>query len=248
MTGKNRVVDTEHARLQSAALLGMTTGQRRTGLSELIYASIKSAIVTCQIAPGTELSESQLAARYRVTKAPIRSALSKLGQEGWIQSVPRQGHRVANVTLADAQEIFSLRRLLEPEAARLAAGRINPAQLRKLNAACSAVDRSDARAIRNILLAHQRFHVAIAHAAGNVRLAQSIEQLQNEVIRLLYLIIRWEGFSPSWDKGQHDLVNALIAKDGEGAAKFAFNGIRRTGERVLALLEHNPEVLEGGST
>jgi DNA-binding GntR family transcriptional regulator len=248
MTGKNRSVDTEPIRLRSRSLRVLTAGQRRTGLSELIYTSIKSAIVSCQIPPGTELSERQLAVRYRVTKAPVRSALSKLGQEGWVQSVPRQGHRVANVTLADAQEIFSLRQLLEPAAARLAAGRINPNQILKLNAACSAVDRSDARAIRNVLLAHQRFHVAIAHAAGNVRLAQAIEQLQNEVIRLLYLIIRWEGFSPAWDEGQNDLVNALIANDGESAANFAFNGIRRTGQRILALLERNPEVLEGGST
>ena len=234
-----------HANLGAAQFLRIV-GHRAggAGLNELVYRTIKTAIVTCEILPGSELSEGVLAQRYQVGKAPIRNALSKLGQERWVRSVPRKGHVVPNVSIEDAEEIFAMRELLEPDIARRAAGRIDPGHLRKLHAACAiAVQKTDAQATRRLLSAHQRFHVELAYAAGNTRIAQTVEQLHHECFRLLFLIIRSEGYSPKWDYGQQKLVDALIAGESEKAAKITLQGIRLKRRGICQLLSRNSTLL-----
>ena len=73
-----------------------------------------------------------------MSKAPIRSAMMRLRQEGLIVSRGRQGNAVSPVTLRDIQEIFQLRLVLEVTAVRLAAGKVDAARLRALNEAAHA--------------------------------------------------------------------------------------------------------------
>ncbi len=74
--------------------------------------------------------------RYSLGKASLRIALQRLVQSRLISSIPRQGYRIAPVTVKDVEEIFCLRLLIEPYAARLAAGRVNRAQLERLEQIC----------------------------------------------------------------------------------------------------------------
>lgn len=220
------------------------TTPKISGLNELVFREIKSAIIACEIAPGSELSENLLAQRYKIGKAPIRHALSRLGQEGWVHSIPRRGHFVSHLTVDDAEEIFTMRELLEPDIARRAIGRIGAGTLRKLHNACAIVVRkSDAQAARRLLIAHQRFHVGLANAAGNRRISRAVEQLHHECFRLLYLIIHSEGYVPEWDRGQQSLVEAIIAGRGDQAAKITLDGIRRKRKQIVELLSRNPLVL-----
>jgi DNA-binding GntR family transcriptional regulator len=205
------------------------------------FEAIKMAIITCEIAPGAELSEGLLAAQYNVGKAPIRNALSRLQQEGWVRSIPRQGHIVAPISLRDVGEIFNMREILEPEVTRAAAGNISPERVRELNADCQRYDgRSDARAKRALLLAHLRFHVEIAAATGNRRITRVLEQLHHESLRLFYLGIGSNSPDRDWRRGQDRLADALIEGDGDKAARLVREGIRRTRREVLEALAQAP--------
>src|SRR5262245_57475724 len=102
-------------------------------LGEVIYGRIRRDIVGCIYVPGETCSESQLAETYGVGKAPVRWALAALSREGLVIARPRQGHTVAPVTLESVNEVFGLRLILEPAAARLAAGRADIALLEELH-------------------------------------------------------------------------------------------------------------------
>ena len=144
-------------------------------LSQSAYLRLKEEIVTCELEPGLQVTESALAARLGISKAPLRSALARLVQDGLIIPLPRQGYRITPVTIRDADELFAMRFILEPPAARLAAGRIDVKPLRKLDAVCRAGYQPGHRASeRQFLRANSEFHVAIARSTGNRRLASAI--------------------------------------------------------------------------
>src|SRR5882757_7422730 len=89
------------------------------------YERIKHDIITCAIAPGTEISEPQLCTHYRLGKAPVRMALIRLAHDGLLRAIPRRGYMVTPITLKDIQDVFELRLMLEPAAARMAAGKVD---------------------------------------------------------------------------------------------------------------------------
>ena len=92
--------------------------------SEEAYEQLKSDIVACVLRPGESLTEKQIADRYQIRKATIRSALARLTQEGLIKSEPRRGYVIAPLSLRDVNEIFDVRGLIEPELFRVAAANI----------------------------------------------------------------------------------------------------------------------------
>ena len=94
-------------------------------LTDRAYERIKHDIITCAIAPGTEISEPQLCAHYRLGKAPVRMALIRLAHDGLVRAIPRRGYMVTPVTLKDIHDVFELRLMLEPAAARMAAGKVD---------------------------------------------------------------------------------------------------------------------------
>src|SRR5688572_33130490 len=157
-------------------------------LSDRAYERIRHDIIGCALAPGTEISEAQLCAHYKLGKAPVRMALNRLAHDGLVRAIPRRGYRVAEVTLKDIHDVFELRLMLEPAAARMAAGKVDARRLRALVEVCRAgYQPGEARSTSRFRVANKEFHVEIARAAGNARLADAVEQLLDEMTRLLHL-------------------------------------------------------------
>lgn len=93
-------------------------------LADQVYEKIKEDIVSLRIKPGEKLSESQLAAQYMVSRAPVRDAIRKLQQDKLVLVKPQIGTIVAPVSLDKARDICQIRLLLEPYAAEVAAEKI----------------------------------------------------------------------------------------------------------------------------
>ena len=96
-------------------------------LTDRAYERIRHDIISCAIAPGAEISEAQLCAQYKLGKAPVRMALNRLAHDGLVRAIPRRGYMVAPVTVRDIHDVFELRLMLEPAAARMAAGKVDAA-------------------------------------------------------------------------------------------------------------------------
>ncbi|MBI4193974.1 MAG: GntR family transcriptional regulator [Betaproteobacteria bacterium] len=213
-------------------------------LSDRAHERIRHDIITCAIAPGTEISEAQLCAQYRLGKAPVRMALSRLAHDGLVRAIPRRGYLVTAVTLKDIQDIFELRLMLEPAAARMAAGRGDAQRLRALDEAGRAgYQPGDARSISRFLEANKAFHVAIAQATGNSRLAHAIEQLLDEMTRLLHLGLGLRNRSQELQQERRALVKALVRGDGSTAERICREQIETSRNMVLSAILTNRSVM-----
>ena len=82
-------------------------------LRERVYEELRHDILTCELMPGAEIREAELAARFEVSKSPVRDALISLEREGLVITTPRQGYRVAPVSISDMLDMFHLRAALE---------------------------------------------------------------------------------------------------------------------------------------
>ncbi len=197
------------------------------------YNHIKDDILRCVLAPGTDLTEAQLSEQYDFGKGPIRSALLRLRHEGLILSERRRGYRVADITLTDVQNVFQLRLLLEPEAARLAAGRLSDTMVARLRQACDVIDDPNGAADHsNFLRANRDFHVGIAEASGNARLAHLIAGLLDDVHRILHLGLSEQPKGDDFQSEHLELLELLMVNQADEAA----NLVRQQIEGGLAMV------------
>lgn len=198
------------------------------------YRRIKAAIVRCALAPGRAVSEVELATRYRVGRASIRAALLRLRQEKMVRAVPRRGYVIGPVTLKDVQDIFEIRLMLEPQAARLAAGSVDAERLRRLDDLCCAGYRpGDIAGISAFLRANSEFHVTIARATENERLAEMLGQLLLQMERFFHLGLSVRDRTLEIQHEHRALVEALARGDGQAAERIAAEQIEAARKMVL---------------
>lgn len=213
-------------------------------LSDRAYERIKHDIICCLIAPGTAVSEAQLCAQYKLGKAPVRMALSRLAHDGLVRAIPRRGYMVTPVTLQDIHDVFELRLMLEPVAARMAAGRVDAQRLRMLDDVCrEGYQTGNAKSTARFLDANKAFHVTIAQAAGNARLAGAIEQLLDEMTRLLHLGLGSRNRTQEMQHEHRTLVKALAKGDGDTAANICREQIEAARSMVLGAIFASKSVL-----
>ena len=206
-------------------------------LNDIAYRTIKDDIISCALQPGEDISEGMLAARYRLGKAPIRSAMTRLRQEGLVVSRGRQGNAVSAVTLRDVQEVFQLRMVLEVTAVRLAAGRVDAARLRSLNeSAHAAWSPGDEARESTYLRANRALHRYVAESSGNQRLAALLVGLMEQHERIVRLGLALQNREHEFHHFHDDLVDALIDGDGNRAAQLTEAALRGGQRKVIEAL------------
>lgn len=206
-------------------------------LQDRAYRLLRIAICEGDLMPGTELSENELAEVFALTKAPLRSALSRLSQEGWLSATARRGYLVRPITIRDTRDIFALRKILEGSAARMAAGNINTERLQALDEVCKtpySVDDEEAR--RAFFSANRAFHVEIATASKNMRLASCIAKLHDECERILRFGMKHLDWSDDWSHGHEEIVEALAQGNGLEAERIVLRQLETSEKIVLDVL------------
>ena len=213
-------------------------------LTERAYERLRRDIISCAIQPGAEISESQLAMQYKLGKAAVRVALTKLSHDGLVRAIPRRGYMVMPVTLKDIHDVFELRLMLEPAAARMAAGKVHTQRLKTYDEVCrSGYEPGDAKSTSRFLEANKAFHVTIAQATGNVRLAAAIEHLLDEMTRLLHLGLGMRKGSQEMLHDHKALVKALARGDGETAERICRDQIESARNMLLSTILTSRSVL-----
>ena len=213
-------------------------------LTDRAYERIRHDIILCAIAPGAEISEAQLCTQYKLGKAPVRMALNRLAHDGLVRAIPRRGYMVAPVTVRDIHDVFELRLMLEPVAARMAAGKVDAQHLQALDEVCRAgYQPGDQKSTSRFLDANKAFHVAIAQATGNARLAGAIEQLLDEMTRLLHLGLGLRNRSQEMQQEHRALVKALSRGDGGTAERICREQIEAARSMVLSAILTSSSVM-----
>lgn len=207
---------------------------RSSGLiREDVCQALRHDILHCTLRPGVELREQELAARFGVSKSPVRDALLRLEREGLVVVVPRQGYRVAPVSVSDARDMFGLRSVLESANVMTASRSAGDASLAGLDAFRSLA------AGENFIDYNRRFHSALARCTGNARMAEVTCNLIEHMDRLIYISVgAVKGHDPQQLVDEHAAIIAAVqARNGRLARRLAQSHIERAEKRVIDALE-----------
>ncbi len=148
-----------------------TTPAPRVTRADEAYEVLRRMIICAELPPGAEFTELQAAELIGSGRTPVREALARLRHRRLVLLSGRR-YAVAPISVADVRDLFEVRRLLESEATRAAAGRVDADQLRRLDAVCvAAYDPRDADSVSRFLQANTEFHMTVAQASRNPRIA-----------------------------------------------------------------------------
>src|SRR5262249_11533617 len=114
--------------------------RERQSTADHIVRALRSAIQNGDLADGMELSQVALAQHFGVSGVPVREALRALEAEGWISAPTNLRATVQSLTPAEIDEIFRIRRLIEPDLLGRAIPNIDEAMVAELRARCAAMD------------------------------------------------------------------------------------------------------------
>ncbi|MFE2498191.1 GntR family transcriptional regulator [Streptomyces scopuliridis] len=186
--------------------------ERPGPLRERVYEALLELITTRALQPGQHLVESELARHLGVSRQPVREALQRLNTEGWVDLRPAQGAFVHEPTEDEADQLLSVRTLLEAEAARLAAANSGAAGIAELEALCAKGEQSVADDDRDLTVAaNAAFHAKVMELAGNVVLAELAAQVDRRV-RWYYTPVARQRGKQSWIE-HRELIAAISTRD-----------------------------------
>ena len=200
-----------------------------------VLASLRAAVITGELAPGSLHSVQNLATQLGVSRTPVREALIKLAQQGMVRFERNRGVRILLTSLHDLEEVFALRLLLEPPAVRRAVMRLDGNHKRELRRMFAHMEKAAKADDEFTMFEHdRRFHRVLLEAAGNARLAAFVDGLRDMVLRRGVSTAR-ESRSLDDIVAEHRAILDLIeAGDAEGAAKAMREHIRHTAELLIA--------------
>ncbi len=150
---------------------------------------LRRAIVAGELRPGQRVAQDDVAAQVGVSVAPVREALRVLEQEGQLTYLPRRGYFVTELRIADLEEIYELRGLLEERAARAALPTLDDEALARIaSAAKECADAAEVADVAAELAANRRFHFGLLDAPDQPHLLRMIRLLwdSTEAYRALY--------------------------------------------------------------
>ena len=151
---------------------------RRETIEQQVYLTLRREILEGRLEPGRRLVQDDLAARLGTSRIPLRGALKLLEANGLLTLDAKGFYSVAHFGAADLEEIYALRQLLEPEAARLAISGYGPADLADLQALNEAmllaIDREDRDQWTEL---NRQFHLSLYEASRRPRLVRLIRDL-----------------------------------------------------------------------
>jgi len=184
------------------------------------YEVLWEKITTLELAPGAPINEQHLAQEMDMGTVPVREALRLLAHENLVRITPRHGLYVADVDVSDLERISEIRLSLESLCARLAAQRATPDDLVVLEALRqeqASVPPEDSRRLFDL---DHKFHEALAQAAQNKYLAQTLDRLFGLSRRLWYLVLPHIGYLPASVEEHLELVDAIRKRDADRAAQI----------------------------
>ena len=187
---------------------------------ESVAGNIEKAILDHRLAPGTKLTEDELASIYGVGRTIVRGALQFLTHKGLVETQRNRGAFVAKPSVREAREVMEARALLEPRTAHSAAQRARAVDIRLLRKHIeqehAALDAGDTG--RAVYLSGE-FHVAIARIADQTTIEEFISGLiaRSSLIVALY----WRRRDALCESNaHHSLVDAIADGDGPRAEEL----------------------------
>lgn len=209
-------------------------------LRELVFESLREAIISGQLRAGERLMEIQLAEEMGVSRTPVREAIRKLELEGLVAMIPRKGAYVAGLSFKDIVDVFEIRSALEGLAAELAAERITDEELEELERylvkIAEAIEKGD---LEKVVANDTDFHSLLYQASRNQRLSQIINNLREQIQRFRTTSLSYPGRMKTALEEHRKIVEAISARDGELASKLAHEHIENAENSMMNMIQQD---------
>ncbi len=187
-------------------------------LRDVVFNTLREAILRGDLKPGERLMELQLAAQLGVSRTPIREAIRMLEQEGLAVTVPRKGAEVAKMTLKGMEDVLEIREALDILACQLACVRITEEQLALLEEKKKAFEASiKSGNVREIAETDVAFHDVIYDATGNPKLVNMLNNLREQIYRYRVEYLKKEENYPKLIKEHNEIYTSLVNRSKEEA-------------------------------
>jgi DNA-binding GntR family transcriptional regulator len=201
--------------------------ERPAPLRQAVYEALIELIVNQTLKPGQHLVELELAEYLGVSRQPVREALQRLQTEGWVDLRPAQGAFVHTPTDEEADQLLSVRSVLETHSAQLAAGRATPQDVQRLwELQQVGIDALAASDTEGLVVANANLHAFITNLSGNKVLSEMIAMVDRRV-RWYYTPIARPRGKDAWTE-HAELITAIAAGDAEVASKTMHEHAERT--------------------
>lgn len=189
-------------------------------LSSMVYTAMKEKIINGDFMPGSVLMERQIADEFGISRTPVREAMKRLAQEGWVDWQERRRAVVSQITIEKILELFTLREMIEPFVIRKIIEEGHPQILAGQLAAVNA----DMEAAKNFPLDFMKydmeFHTTIVQFMGLSSLNLMWQKIREDMTRLVM-----HSYYPRRDPNvilyEHkSIIDALWDSDSKKALEF----------------------------
>lgn len=206
-------------------------------LRDVVFNTLREAILKGDFAPGERLMEKQLAERLGVSRTPIREAIRKLELEGLVIMIPRKGAEVASITGKDISDVLEVRATLEALAVKLACKKMSDQDLEELSAVNEEFKKAaDQMNVKKVIEKDVEFHDVIFDASDNDKLIAIINNLREQIYRYrVEYIYKMKDYS-ELVKEHDEIVKAIRERKGKEASALALKHIENQEKSVLEFM------------
>ena len=218
---------------------------RKETLASFVYEQLRREIISVAVAPGEKLHIRALCDRFDVALSPVREALSRLAAEGLATQSDHHGFSVAAMSEADLVDLTRARAWLNELAIRKSIESGDAAWEESVVLSFHRLFRTPRFAsgegterTRDWEIAHRNFHTSLVSACGSLRLARYCEQLFDSAERYRHVGRTANIKHQNRDQEHRDLMEAVVARDADRAARLIRMHFERTADLVRQVLSH----------
>jgi len=213
-------------------------------LIDSVYARLRDLILSNVLRAGQKLVDRDLAEQLGVSRTPVREALGRLAMMGLVEARSRRGYYVKQYTEEEMSDLYEFRRILEVNAARLAAKNADKSQLSEFKRILTESEKLAANPTNQAktVALDLEIHDLIARASGNAALHRSIQNLMDKV--MCFIWVDWvdsaaaDAVSIAAAHNEHrGLIERILDRDAEGAAKHIGEHIDNAREGLAGMLK-----------
>jgi len=207
-------------------------------LRDVVFKSIRDAILSGSLKSGERLMEKDLAERLGVSRTPIREALRKLEIEGFIEMIPRKGAVVKEVTGKEIGDVLEIRAALEALAAKIACSKMDSCDKDKLVekkeefVLAAKENNVDEMAAKDV-----EFHELIYSATDNEKLIQIINNLREQIYRYRVIYLYDKNYIQNIIEEHEEITKAIIDGDEHLAEELSSSHIHKQQKAIVSSLK-----------
>ncbi|MBR3644478.1 MAG: GntR family transcriptional regulator [Parasporobacterium sp.] len=206
-------------------------------LRDVVFQTLRQAILTGELKPGERLMEIHLANRLGVSRTPVREAIRMLTLEGLVTMIPRRGAEVSRISRQDISDVLEVRGSLDALAVRLACERITEEEIQALKDAADAFEQAvttgETTAVADADVA---FHDRIIAASKNKRLIQMAGNLAERVYRYRLEYIKDPAHHANLIKEHQQILRCIIKRDPKKAEEAILMHVNNQEKAIISQL------------